>query len=80
MNDVNTLCSSIGAKYLISVIDPGYAPETPKCVNNHLKLGFDDILEVNNSNKIFRNRRKLRRKRPNLTKNRVTNNPTTKIS
>ena len=52
LNDVNTLCSSIGAKYLISVIDPGYAPETPKCVNNHLKLGFDDILEVNNSNKI----------------------------
>ena len=55
LNDVNTLCSSIGAKNLISVIDPGYAPETPKCVNNHLKLGFDDILEVNNSNKIFRN-------------------------
>ena len=40
--------------HVISVIDPGYAPETPPGVSNHLKLGFDDIIEVNPKNQIFR--------------------------
>ena len=48
------MCESIQPKYVISVIDPGYAPETPKGVKNHLKLGFDDIIEISSNNKIFR--------------------------
>jgi len=54
LNDVESICSSIKPKYLISVIDPGYAPETPKGVLNHLKLGFDDIVKVSETNHIFR--------------------------
>ena len=55
LNDLNTVCNSLKPKYLISVIDPGYEPETPSIVKNHLKLGFDDILEVRRDNHIFRN-------------------------
>jgi len=55
LNDVESICLSIKPKYLISVIDPGYVPETPKGILNHLKLGFDDIVEVSESNTIFRN-------------------------
>lgn len=55
LNDLNTVCNSLKPKYLISVIDPGYEPETPSTVKNHLKLGFDDILEVRRDNHIFRN-------------------------
>tara|TARA_Y100000590_G_scaffold284136_1_gene319683 strand:+ start:5144 stop:5707 length:564 start_codon:yes stop_codon:yes gene_type:complete len=54
LNDVESICLTVKPKYLISVIDPGYAPETPKGVLKHLKLGFDDIIEVNDSNHIFR--------------------------
>ena len=46
LKDVPEVCESVKPKYLISVIDPGYAPETPKSVQKHLKLGFDDILEM----------------------------------
>ena len=46
LSDLLNVCESIQPKYLISVIDPGYAPETPKGVKNHLKLGFDDIIEI----------------------------------
>ena len=55
LNDLNTVCNSLKPKNLISVIDPGFEPETPSSVKNHLKLGFDDILEVRRDNHIFRN-------------------------
>ena len=55
LNDLNTVCNSLKPKNLISVIDPGFEPETPMSVKNHLRLGFDDILEVRRDNHIFRN-------------------------
>ena len=55
LKDLNTVCNSLKPKNLISVIDPGFEPETPSSVKNHLKLGFDDILEVRRDNHIFRN-------------------------
>ncbi|PPR49814.1 MAG: hypothetical protein CFH15_00979 [Alphaproteobacteria bacterium MarineAlpha5_Bin5] len=55
LHDLNSVCESINPKFLISVIDPGYAPETPKNVSKHLKLGFDDIIKISNENHIFRN-------------------------
>tara|TARA_Y100001970_G_scaffold277293_1_gene381233 strand:+ start:4030 stop:4593 length:564 start_codon:yes stop_codon:yes gene_type:complete len=55
LNDLSDVCDSIKPKYLISVIDPGYEPETPKSVQKHLKLGFDDIVKVSSDNHIFRN-------------------------
>ena len=54
LNDLFSICSSIKPKYLISVIDPGYIPETPIGISKHLKLGFDDIIKVSDSNNIFR--------------------------
>ncbi len=54
LNDLLTVCDSIKPKFLISVIDPGYEPETPKTVQNHLKLGFDDIVKISPDNHIFR--------------------------
>ena len=46
LSDLENVCESIKPKYVISVIDPGYAPETPNGVSKHLKLGFDDIIEI----------------------------------
>ena len=54
LSDLVNVCESVKPKYLISVIDPGYEPETPKFVQNHLKLGFDDIIKVSTENHIFR--------------------------
>jgi len=54
LKDLETVCESIKPTHLISVIDPGYAPETPKGINYHLKLGFDDIVDVSPDNQIFR--------------------------
>ena len=54
LSDLVDVCESVKPKYLISVIDPGYEPETPKFVQNHLKLGFDDIIKVSPDNHIFR--------------------------
>ena len=54
LSDLVNVCESVKPKYLISVIDPGYEPETPKFVQNHLKLGFDDIIKVSSENQIFR--------------------------
>jgi len=54
LNDLETVCESVKPKYLISVIDPGYAPETPQYVQKHLKLGFDDIIKISKDNHIFR--------------------------
>ena len=54
LSDLENVCESIKPKYVISVIDPGYAPKTPNGVSKHLKLGFDDIIEISSDNKIFR--------------------------
>ena len=54
LSDLVDVCESIKPKYLISVIDPGYEPETPKFVQKHLKLGFDDIIKISSDNNIFR--------------------------
>lgn len=54
MPDHNHVCESIKASHLISVIDPGFQPKTPSCINNHLKLGFDDIVDINEENQIYR--------------------------
>ena len=39
--DQKNICQSVNASHLISVVDPGYQPETPHNIHNHLKLGFD---------------------------------------
>ena len=54
LNDLVNVCESVKPKFVISVIDPGYAPETPNGVKYHLKLGFDDIVKISSENKIFR--------------------------
>ena len=54
LSDVKSVCENINPSHLISAIDPGYVPRTPKGVEKHLKLGFDDIIEVSDSNSIFR--------------------------
>jgi len=54
LKDLETVCESVKPSHVISVIDPGYAPETPSGVSSHLKLGFDDIIEISPKNQIFR--------------------------
>ena len=54
LSDLLNVCDSVKPKYLISVIDPGYEPDTPKTVQKHLKLGFDDIVKISSDNHIFR--------------------------
>jgi len=54
LKDLDLVCESIKPSHVISVIDPGFAPKTPKGVNNHLKLGFDDIINIDPNNSIFR--------------------------
>ena len=54
LKDHVNVCESIKPNYLISVIDPGFVPPTPKGVKYHLKLGFDDITELTKSNFIHR--------------------------
>ncbi len=54
LKDLVNVCESTKPKFVISVIDPGYAPATPKGVEYHLKLGFDDIEKISSENKIFR--------------------------
>ena len=53
--DLKSVCESVKPSHVISVIDPGYEPKTPTGVQNHLKLGFDDITEVKIDNIIHRN-------------------------
>tara|TARA_B100001123_G_scaffold444881_1_gene594892 strand:+ start:1498 stop:2076 length:579 start_codon:yes stop_codon:yes gene_type:complete len=55
LKDHYDVCKSVHASHLISVIDPGFAPTTPKFIKHHLKLGFDDIIEINKNNFIHRN-------------------------
>ena len=47
--DQKSICQTVNPSHLISVIDPGFAPKTPHNVKNHLKLGFDDIIEIKDS-------------------------------
>ena len=54
LSDHKNVCESVKASHLISVIDPGFQPLTPKVIQKHLKLSFDDIVEFNKNNKIFR--------------------------
>ena len=54
LSDHKNICESVKASHLISVIDPGFQPTTPKVVQKHLKLSFDDIVEIKEDNKIFR--------------------------
>ena len=54
LKDLVAVCESIHPSHVISVIDPGYVPKTPNGINNHLKLGFDDIVEIRSDNHIFR--------------------------
>jgi len=52
--DQRNVCESVNASHLISVVDPGYLPDTPNNIKKHLKLSFDDIIEINNENSIYR--------------------------
>ena len=45
------------AKHLISLIDPGFIPKTPKKIKHHLKLSFDDIIKIKTDNFIHRKSR-----------------------
>ena len=54
LSDHKHVCENVKANHLISVIDPGYEPKTPANVKYHLKLGFDDIIEINENNIIHR--------------------------
>ena len=50
--DHRNVCESVKASHLISVIDPGFQPETPSCVKSHLKLGFDDSADIKEENQV----------------------------
>ncbi len=54
LSDLVNVCESVKPSHLISVIDPGFEPETPEGVKNHLKLGFDDMVSVNDSGPLYR--------------------------
>ncbi len=54
LNDLENVCESVKPSHIISVIDPGYEPQTPKEVQNHLILNFDDIIKISESNTIYR--------------------------
>ena len=55
LQDFKNAVDKYKAKYLISVIDPGFIPKTPNNISHHLKLSFDDIIEIKNENSIHRN-------------------------
>jgi len=54
LSDFENVCESIKPSHAISVIDPGFEPNTPKNVKHHLKIGFDDIVSINDSGPIYR--------------------------
>ena len=54
LKDFSNICESVNPSHLISVIDPGFEPKTPPNIKKHLKLGFDDIIEIKNENFIHR--------------------------
>ena len=55
LKDHKEVCERYQNDFLISAIDPGFAPVTPRNVKHHLKLGFDDIEEIKPNNLIHRN-------------------------
>ena len=73
LSDHGHVCDSVKADHLISVIDPGYEPKTPTNVKYHLKLGFDDIIEINENNIIHRENETLT-KFESITKSILPNN------
>ena len=54
LQDFESVCTSVKPSHTISVIDPGYEPKTPKDVQNHLILNFDDIVTISENNTIYR--------------------------
>ena len=54
LSDFSNICESVKPSHAISVIDPGFEPETPKGVKNHLKLGFDDIVSISDTGPLYR--------------------------
>jgi len=54
LSDFSNVCESIQPSHAISVIDPGFEPITPKGVDNHLKLGFDDIIHLSDKGPLYR--------------------------
>ena len=55
LKDHLDVCETTQPSHLISVIDPGFEPPTPKGILNHLSLGFDDIIKISQNNLIHRN-------------------------
>tara|TARA_Y100000590_G_C15634462_1_gene982407 strand:- start:582 stop:1151 length:570 start_codon:yes stop_codon:yes gene_type:complete len=54
LSDLKNVCESVKPSHLVSVIDPGFEPKTPKGINHHLKLGFDDIVSINDNGPLYR--------------------------
>ena len=54
LSDFKSVCESVKPSHAISVIDPGFEPATPEGVSNHLKLGFDDIVSINDHGPLYR--------------------------
>ena len=54
LRDLQSVCESVKPSHIISVIDPGYEPKTPKDVQNHLILNFDDIITISEDTTIYR--------------------------
>ena len=54
LSDFENVCESIKPTHAISVIDPGFEPSTPQGVENHLKLGFDDIINIDDQGPLYR--------------------------
>lgn len=54
LSDFENVCESIKPTHAISVIDPGFEPNTPKDITNHLKLGFDDIVSISDKGPLYR--------------------------
>ena len=54
LSDFQNVCNSVNPTHAISVIDPGYEPNTPNRGINHLKIGFDDIVSINDKGPIYR--------------------------
>ena len=54
LSDFHNVCESVKPSHAISVIDPGFEPPTPAGVSNHLKLGFDDIINISDQGPLYR--------------------------
>lgn len=54
LEDFSNICESVQPSHAISVIDPGFEPETPTGIKNHLKLGFDDIVSISDNGPLYR--------------------------